>query len=291
MVTVKEQALVLPELSVAVQLTVEAPVGKVEPDGGVQELVTPGQLSVATAFQVTLLLVHWPASAAPTILGQVMVGASLSLMVTVKEQVALLLEVSVAVQVTVVDPFGKVECKAGVQERVTPGQLSVALKPVHVTLVFSHEPGSVVPTTSAGQVMVGFSVSLIVTVKEQVLMLPEASVAGQLTVETPVGKVEPEGGAQELVTPGQLSEEETAQVTLLFEHWPLSATPVMLAGQVMEGACASLTVTVKVQALVLPAASVAVQVTVFVPTAKAVPLTGAQATVTPGQLSVAEGVA
>ena len=48
-----------------------------------------------------------------------------------------------------------------------------------------------------------------------------------------------------------------------------------------------MTVTVKEQVEVLPCASVAVLVTVVVPTAKLVPLAGLLATVTPGQLSVA----
>ena len=52
----------------------------------------------------------------------------------------------------------------------------------------------------------------------------------------------------------------------------------------------SLIVTVKVQALVRPTASVAVQVTVVTPFAKVVPLAGTHATVGAGvQLSVAVG--
>ena len=50
------------------------------------------------------------------------------------------------------------------------------------------------------------------------------------------------------------------------------------------------TVTVKLHCPVLPDVSVAVQVTVVVPTAKHVPEAGAQATVAPMQLSCAVGV-
>ena len=46
-VTVKEQLPVLEEVSVAVQLTVVVPTGKVEPDGGEQLTVAPEQLSFA----------------------------------------------------------------------------------------------------------------------------------------------------------------------------------------------------------------------------------------------------
>src|SRR5512143_781288 len=49
------------------------------------------------------------------------------------------------------------------------------------------------------------------------------------------------------------------------------------------------TVTVKLHGAVRPAVSVAVQVTVVVPTGKVDPLAGTHAVVTPGQLSVAIG--
>ena len=51
----------------------------------------------------------------------------MSTTVTVKEQLAVLPEASVAVPVTVVVPFGKVEPEAGLATTVTPGQLSAAV--------------------------------------------------------------------------------------------------------------------------------------------------------------------
>jgi len=45
----------------------------------------------------------------------------------------------------------------------------------------------------AGQLMTGFSVSLTVTVNEQLDVLPAASVAVLVTVVVPFGKAEPEG--------------------------------------------------------------------------------------------------
>src|SRR5712691_7348379 len=87
MVTVKVQALVLPLLSVAVQVTVLTPTLKVEPFVGEQALVTVVQLSVALTVQVTLLLEQKVASATPVMFaGQVMPGFSASLTVTVKLQ-------------------------------------------------------------------------------------------------------------------------------------------------------------------------------------------------------------
>ena len=68
-----------------------------------------------------------------------------------------------------------------------------------------HCPGSVDLVMFCGHVMVGFSVSVTVTVKLQLAVLPEASVAVQLTVVVPTGKVEPDAGVQDTVTPGQLS--------------------------------------------------------------------------------------
>jgi hypothetical protein len=64
----------------------------------------------------------------------------------------------------------------------------------------------------------------------------------------------------------------------------------MFAGQLIVGGCVSLMVTVKEQFAVLPAASVAVQVTVVVPLAKLEPEAGLQVTGAPGQLSLAVGV-
>jgi hypothetical protein len=61
----------------------------------------------------------------------------------------------------------------------------------------------------------------------------------------------------------------------------------MLAGQVTTGGSVSVMVTVKLQTLVLPAASVATQLTVLVPMGKLEPLRGLQLTLTLGQLSVA----
>jgi hypothetical protein len=91
-VTLKLQEAVLPEASVAVHVTVVVPTGKVEPDGGVQAVVTPGQLSLAVgAGKVTVPLVasgQVCAATAVTGAGQVIVGGCVSWTVTVKEHVA-----------------------------------------------------------------------------------------------------------------------------------------------------------------------------------------------------------
>ena len=59
--------------------------------------------------------------------GQVTVGACVSVTVTVKEHIPMLLDASFAVQVTVVVPTGKRLPDAGAQVTVAPGQLSEAV--------------------------------------------------------------------------------------------------------------------------------------------------------------------
>jgi hypothetical protein len=56
-----------------------------------------------------------------------------------------------------------------------------------------------------GQVITGGVTSRMVTVKVHVLRLAAASVAVQVTVVTPMGKVEPEGGVQVTFVTAQLS--------------------------------------------------------------------------------------
>jgi hypothetical protein len=56
-----------------------------------------------------------------------MAGGCSSLTVTVNWQLAVLFDASVAVQVTEVVPFGKVDPDGGIQSEVTPGQLSFAV--------------------------------------------------------------------------------------------------------------------------------------------------------------------
>ena len=121
----------LPVASVAVQVTVVVPTGNIEPLGGVHTEVTPGQLSdTVGAGKLTVALVEIGqvcAATAVTLAGQVIDGGWVSLTVTVKVQEPVLFELSVAVQVTVVVPLGKVEPEAGEQTTVVPGQLSVAV--------------------------------------------------------------------------------------------------------------------------------------------------------------------
>lgn len=56
----------------------------------------------------------------------------------------------------------------------------------------------------AGQLMTGSCVSLTVTLKVQVAVLPETSVAVQMTLVVPIGKKEAAGGKQLTATLEQL---------------------------------------------------------------------------------------
>src|SRR5687767_531656 len=90
------------------------------------DTVTPGQLSVALATPGFTVAEHNP-GVLPTVIfiGQVIVGAWVSLTVTEKLQVAWLPPTSVAVQVTWVVPTGKNEPEDGEQVAVAPGVLSL----------------------------------------------------------------------------------------------------------------------------------------------------------------------
>ena len=110
-----------------------------------------------------------------------------------------------------------------------------------------------------------------------------------LTVVVPTGKVVPERGELEYVTPGQLSVAAGLKLTTAPQR-PASLPTVMLAGTVRTGFSVSFTITWNVLVCILPCASVTVLVTSVVPTGKVDPETGVVVTEpTPGQLSVAVG--
>ena len=137
----------------------------------------------------------------------------------------MLFEASIALQLTVVVPTVKLEPEAGVQVTVAPGQLSVTVGLVKVTVAAQ------VPVAAAMLVMfdgqapsTGSWVSLTVTVKVQGAdILPEASVALQLTVVVPTGKLLPEAGVQATVAFGQLSETVGLVNVTASAHWPAAA--------------------------------------------------------------------
>ena len=143
--------------------------------------------------------------------------------------------------------------------------------------------------TVAGQAaIVGGWMSLTMTLKVQALVLPLLSVAVHVTVVTPLLNVLPLAGLQAPDPPEQLSENEGLKLTTRVQV-PAEVFVTILAGHAAAGSWLSVTLTVNVQALVLPLASVAVQVTVVTPLLNVAPLVGRQLTVAPGQLSLAAG--
>jgi len=75
-----------------------------------------------------------------------------------------------------------------------------------------------------------------VTLKLQVAVLLEASVAVQVTVVDPSGKHDPEGGLHETVTPGQLSDAVVVKFTTLQGSLRFVVLAVIFDGQVIIGA-------------------------------------------------------
>src|SRR5690606_2323125 len=125
---------------------------------------------------------------------------------------------------------------------------------------------------SAGHVIVGSSVSTTVTFCEHVAVLFEASVTVHVTTVVPTGN--DAGASFVYVKSIQLSATTGApKLTPVASHEPASAeTSVKSAGHVIVGSSVSTTVTLNEHVAVLPAPSVAVYVTVVVPTRNTSPL-------------------
>ena len=153
-------------------------------------MIVPVQLSVVVGVpKITPVAVHEFASAtAVTFAGQVIVGFWVSFTVTVCVQVCIFPATSLAVQVTVVTPIGKLDGELLVTV-IVPVQLSDVVGVPKTTPVATHELASATAVTFAGQVIVGFWVSFTVTVCVQVCVFPAASLAVQVTVVTPIGKL------------------------------------------------------------------------------------------------------
>ena len=159
MITVKLHVALLPAASVTRKTFVVVPTGKAAPlaKPAVCVVVEPAQLSAPTGAENVTTFEQSPGSLVPVIFaGQVIVGNSLSLMDTVKLQVAVLPAASVTRKVFVVVPTGKAapEAKPAVCVVVEPAQLSAPTGAVKVT-TFEHRPGSLLPVIFTGQLIVG----------------------------------------------------------------------------------------------------------------------------------------
>jgi hypothetical protein len=134
-------------------------------------------------------------------------------------------------------------------------------------------------TTSPGTVRLGGVVSRTVTVNVlAALVLPESSVAVQLTVVTAIGNMLPDGGAQDTLGVGSTRSEADAEYVTVAPPGPV-ASVVMGPGTLTVGGVVSWTVTVNEALAEFPESSVAVQVTVVGPIGNRLPEGGAQTTV------------
>ena len=142
-VTVNEQLAEFPAASITLHVTVVVPFGKIAPDTGEHELdPTPGQLSLAVGAGYVTAAEHCPGVFATDMFaGQLIAGGCVSFTVTVNEQLAVFAAASLTVQLTVVEPFGKVEPDGGLHAGVPdPEQLSEA-DAVKFTIA-EHKPGA-----------------------------------------------------------------------------------------------------------------------------------------------------
>jgi len=136
--------------------------------------------------------------------GAEMVGFTLSVMVTTCVAVAVRPLPSVTVQVTVVLPNGNADGALLVTEATE--QLSAVVGVPNETPV-AVQPVLVVAETAVGAVMVGFKLSLTVTVAVHVEVLPSKSVTVSVTVLAPVFAQVNELGETVMLDMPQLSEE------------------------------------------------------------------------------------
>jgi hypothetical protein len=180
-----------------------------------------------------------------------------ALTVTVCVAVAVLPLLSVTVHVTVVVPVGYVEGALLVTD-ATP-QLSAVVGVPKLTVPPLHT------VTAAGAVMVGDCVSLTVTIKVDVAVLPAASVATQVTVVGPVINVLPDAGVQTTELTEQLSVAVGEANVTTAPQTPASLLTVMFELVAMVGFWLSVTFTICVHDAVFPPPSVTVQVMVLLP--------------------------
>src|SRR4029077_7757996 len=149
------------------------------------------------------------------------------------------------------------------------------LKPPTELMVTDAE--AVPPTTTVTEEIELNEKSITFTWKVPVLVFPAGSFAVQVTIVVPTGKVAPDAGLHETArSDNRLSGSvaETAKVTTA----PLEpvALVVTSAGTVKVGAVLSSTTTAVLAVPVLPAASVAEQLMVVLPTGKVLPEAGVQ---------------
>ena len=186
---------------------------------------------------------------------------------TLKEQLVVLPQSSVAVYVTTVVPTGKLPPLGMLLVKVAVAvpvvQSVVGTGVVHVATALP-APAPAVKLISAGQVMlILLEPAVTVTSKEHMVVLPQPSVAVYITVDTPIGKLPPLGIALAkfavAVPVVQLDVGTGVAHVATALLAPAAVVKVISDGQAMLILLApAVTVTSKEQVVVPPQASVAV---------------------------------
>jgi hypothetical protein len=206
-VTVNEQlATFWPDPFVALQVTAVVPSGNLDPDGGLQAIVTPEQFWVVGAGYVTTAPRYglvFPSSVTTTLAEQVSVQGAAETVTTKLQLARTTFDPSFPAQFTVVEPTGKLEPDGGVQVTVRLGQ-PLGVGDEYVTVAEPEPGGFSEAKTSSGQIIMQTWL-LTVTVKLQDSRVPELLVVWQFTVVVPTGKLDPDGGSQAAVGAEQLS--------------------------------------------------------------------------------------
>jgi hypothetical protein len=199
-VTLKDPPAVAPATSVTVHVTVVWPIGKIDPDAFEQD-------GVIAPSSVSLPETRYPTAAPPgPVAGLVRSGdvvnvGGLLVTVTVNDPPAVAPATSVTVQVTVVEPSGKIDPDAFEQD----GAIGPSSTSLPATVYETAAPLALV----AGVEMLGDVVNVggllvTLTTNEDVDVFPAASDAVQFTVVEPRANVDPAAGVQ-LAVPSPLT--------------------------------------------------------------------------------------
>lgn len=228
--------------------------------------------------------------------GRLSTGRVVSRTVTLKLALPVLPAWSLALQLTNLDPKGKVDPEAASQltpEAVRPDSCSLTASAGQVTAAPLGPVASAV--TGAGAVNTGALVSILI-VRLIAAVLPPALLAEQLSVrptdDVLVATLRP---AQPVLT--RVSGDSSSTIFQLrvaaLRYQPLVPAVPVITG-VMVGALGSVTVTLKDAVLVLPALSLALQLTAVDPRMNELPEAGVQPRLTastPESVSTAVGAA
>src|ERR1041384_5144704 len=274
------QVLLFPVASVAVSTTVCMPRPRSVPTDGVcvmPRVVETVQLSVAVARRLGTAAWQFAVAEAVASGRHEIVGGVLSVTVKVVWQLLLLPAASVAVSVTVCVPAPTIAPTGGIcviTRFVESVQLSVAVARKLGTAASQLVIGETL--TPGRHVIVGGVLFTTVKVVWQVLLFPVASVAVSTTVCMPRPRSVPTDGVCVMTR-----FVETVQLSVAVARrlgtaaWQFAVAEAVASGRhVIVGGVLSVTVKVVWQLLLLPAASVAVSVTVCVPAPTIAPTGG-----------------